>query len=150
MDTFTAQDMHDYASYTSNPDFYPKKSLAGWCIDRSKPTKKVIDLSALIDSIDCEFSDDGDVWATSQLSCLICSGAYVDRTKHAWKYCKPRMNHIHAIAVDSLKEAGIIRVKLSKAGFVFSFDILNYISGYVLLIWGFGVADGYVMPWEGE
>jgi hypothetical protein len=116
-----------------------------------KPANKVIDLSVLIDSqIDCEFSDDGDVWATSNLSWLVRSGDYVDKAQHAWKYCKPRMNHIHAIDVEDFEEAGNIREKLAAAGFVFSFDTLNYISGCVLLIWGFGIDDGYVMPWESE
>ena len=59
MNTFTAQDMEDYGRYVANLDSAMlSPNFEKWCKERFEPTKKVIDLSVLIESgIDCEFSN---------------------------------------------------------------------------------------------
>jgi hypothetical protein len=163
MNTFTAQDMEDYAIYTSDPDFYPHKSLAGWCIDRSKPTKKVIDLSVLIDSqIDCEFRQTPEDWVIGKLSGIHSNGTF-NAIDWPWDECQPRMNHIHAWQGGEcpLPEGFIVKVWWRSGGEGDAGDAGD--AFYLALRWSnekrqsdiiqfevLGLADGYVMPWESE
>jgi hypothetical protein len=168
MNTFTAQDMEDYAIYTSDPDFYPHKSLAGWCIDRSKPTKKVIDLTVLVDSqIDCEFSDrvsDKEVYI-GKLFCIFNSTAPYKSDNgygHIGTYiqCQPRMNHIHAWQGGECPLPEGFRVKVwwrsgeeGDAGDAFHLDLRwsnEKRQSDIIQFEVLGLADGYVMPWESE
>ena len=68
---------------------------------RIKPTKKVIDLSVLIDSqIDCEFYDeldfDEEQLRIGFLTSIDCSGYPYSLGCDGYFFCRPRMNHIHA------------------------------------------------------
>jgi hypothetical protein len=69
---------------------------------RIKPTKKVIDLSVLIDGIDCEVSNNSiktNNWEIRQLQSIYSDGnsGWPYRTeKGTHEKCRPRMNHKHA------------------------------------------------------
>ena len=133
---------------------------------RIKPTKKVIDLSVLIDSqIDCEFKDlENDSWVIGKLHDLPAdhdgdfkywkrqdnSGCWYDK-------CQPRMNHIHAWQGGECPLPEGFRVKVwfrntlyapvdrpaTSIRWCHDGDLYDIIAFEVL-----GLADGYVMPWE--
>lgn len=69
---------------------------------RRKPVDKVVDLSALKDSqIDVELSDDREVWRIGKLITFVPASefdpdGFVDSEGCTWRYCRPRMDHIHA------------------------------------------------------
>ena len=102
---FTEQDMQNYADYVAKAvlsNITP--NLDRWYAEWHKPTKKVIDLSVLIDSqIDCEF-DNGAVVEFKRIAKLVAVKVdsvgtyYSSNHKKAQDYreCQPRMNHIHA------------------------------------------------------
>ena len=127
---------------------------------RIKPTKKVIDLSVLIESgIDCEFSE-GISWFFSTLK-HHSNGVYMDVTSSVWDKCKPRMNHKHAWqggecplpegfevkvwyrddsrCTDTLLNSGVY----TNTGWVHRNNGRDIIAFEVR-----GVVDGYVMTWE--
>jgi len=122
---------------------------------RIKQEQKPVDLSVLIDSgIDCEFSNYKDF-------AYPCYGPLEDdinpEENYAPKfnamgtpYCRPRMNHIHAWQCQSFNEAIEFRCKLVEAGFIFSFDTLEYLNGVVLLLWNLDKASDREWPWEME
>ena len=126
---------------------------------RIKPTKKVIDMSALIDGIDCQFSDDksfrsnflGTLTDKEGLNYHKYSGDSGDGFVRHAKYCRPRMNHIHAWQGGEcpLPEGFIVRVLFrnadNKDGLATDFGDLWY---DIIAFQVFGLADGYVMPWE--
>ena len=133
---------------------------------RIKPTKKVIDLSVLINSqIDCEF-DNGAVIAKLVSVKEDYEGIfYSSNHKKAQDYrdCRPRMNHKHAWQGGEcpLPEGFVVRVwyrngissicshvkehnKATNLRWTFdSFETADIIAFEVL-----GLADGYLMPWE--
>ena len=136
-------------------------SNAKW---RIKPTKKVIDLSVLIDSqIDCEFKDD--ISNRTNIGKLLeitndDSYPYTTGNSRADEYeqCQPRMNHVHAWQGGECPLPEGFRVKVwfrntlyapadrlatSISRWCHDGDLYDIIAFEVL-----GVADGYVMPWE--
>ena len=173
MNTFTAQELSDFyqkvadggeiqtkftdstwESITNGPSITSSKSL--W---RIKPTKKVIDLSVLIDSqIDCEFKPNGGQWYVGKLKEILASGLYEDRLSNIWEQCQPRMNHIHAWQGGECPLPEGFRVKVwyrndkeGDAGDAFNLRWSNKQGEWESDIIAFevlGVADGYVMPWE--
>jgi len=65
-------------------------------IKESKPKIK-IDMSRCIESgIDSEFSEDKGGWFVSKLRYISDFGRFEDFHHLMYKYCRPRMNHIHA------------------------------------------------------
>jgi hypothetical protein len=125
-----------------------------------KPTKKVIDMSALINGIDFEFSDDDGV--DSRFGKLI--GIKEDGTFRSedwvWDRCRPRMNHIHAWQGGDCPLPEGFRVKVwyrdgstgdagdaDKLKLRWSCEVVN---SDVIQFEVLGLADGYVMPWESE
>ena len=183
MNTFTAQELADFyqkvadggeiqtsgftdstwESITNGPSI-----TSSSCLWRIKPTKKVIDLSVLIESgIDCEFSDE------SEFLCMntrIANLRVVDRgpswyasnSPNQYLYCRPRMNHKHAWQDGDcpLPEGFIVRltkwsvhvphishIELTTKQWISSkANEHTTIQAFEVL----GVADGYVMPWEQE
>ena len=170
MNTFTAKELADFYQKVADGGEIEYKLLPKDCFGypengphmgcskdawRIKPTNKVIDMSSLIDGIDCQFKDlDADSWVIGKLKDV---APVPDKSLRFWKQqgdsgcwydkCRPRMHHIHAIAVEDFEEAGNIREKLTTAGFVFSFYTFDCIDRCIILLWDFGLADGYVMPW---
>ena len=137
-----------------------ESNLDDW---RIKSEKKVVDLSVLADSdVDCEFWDyRGDTTLIDKLRNLVGENTdfYEDNTDGAvWKYCRPRMNHVHAWQGGSecpLPEG--FKVKL-----YFRQDVLP-IDNYYKVSWEhwsaandiiafevLGLADGWCYPWEQE
>ena len=123
---------------------------------RIKPTKKVIDLSVLIDSqIDCEFKDSCDKkWHVSKADKgLYQESIYGTKSGDYFEQCRPRMNHIHAWQGGEcpLPEGFKVKVWFRSGG-----DTI--VTTPSRLYWGsnsetmafevLGLADGYVMPWE--
>ena len=180
MNTFTAQELADFyqkvshggevqyrhdaeTSWLSNAGGpYRYSTASQW---RIKPTKKVIDMSALISGIDCQFSDDesfrpnflGTLTDKEGLDYHKYSGDSGDGFVRHAKYCRPRMNHIHAWLGGEcpLPEGFMVKV------WYFNPKYHSTVTCATGLIWGhngvegdiiafevFGLADGYVMPWE--
>jgi hypothetical protein len=130
-----------------------------------KPTKKVIDLSVLIESgIDCEFKDDFSSHITigTLLRITDCpSYPYeTDNSKdEVHEECQPRMNHKHAWQGGECPLPEGFRVRVWRRGMHKPLLIKNpqeidwtYDSDSDEDIICFEVlpklADGYVMPWE--
>ena len=125
-------------------------------IKEDKPTKKIIDLSVLIDSqIDCEFKDKGAKnWHVSKA----CKGIYQDslygtELGEYFEQCQPRMNHKHAWPEGEcpLPEGFEVKVWFRSGGHtVVTTRSGNYwgINGDTMCFEVLGLADGYVMPWE--
>jgi hypothetical protein len=163
MKTFTAQDMKDYGDYVTRtvrhhviPDF------DFWYAQRNNPTKKVIDLSVLIDSqIDCEFSA-YPYFDHKQLGTLVFlpkddTGMCTIDTKgispEFARYCRPRMNHKHAWQGGECPIEGfVVHVWVAKDSNVLtvntSSNSINWSS--VIFVEFLEREDGYVMPWESE
>jgi hypothetical protein len=190
MNTFTAQELADFYQKVADGGEIDYKLVPKDCFGhpengphmgcskdvwRIKPTNKVIDLSVLIDGIDCEFKDlDADIWVIGKLHDQLedrdgCfkfwkrqdnSGCWYDK-------CQPRMNHKHAWDGGDcpLPEGFIVKVWLrddKKLPFIAKVErvtwkhrranVLNSIhTGYDIIYFEvLRVADGYVMPWESE
>ena len=139
-------------------------SNAKW---RIKPTKKVIDLSVLIESgIDCEFSDE-ESFGLNFLGTLTdqegrdyhkYSGNSGDGFVRYAKYCRPRTKYIHAwqggecplpegFMVEVWYRGGgeSVRPIASGNGLYWAW---NYKPSDIIAFEVLGLADGYVMPWE--
>ena len=164
MNTFTAQDMEDYADYVVKAKTVQvEPTLSHWYAQRNKPAKKVIDLSVLIESqIDCEFSDDFSSHITIGPLLLIgnyCEYPYItDRSSdRVHGKCRPRMNHIHAwqggecplpegfMVMPHYRKPLKIRVNVMAADLQWgNWGVDHDIIAFEVL----RVADGYVMPWE--
>ena len=161
---FTEQDMQNYADYVAKAALSNiTPNLDRWYAEWRNPTKKVIDLSVLIDSqIDCEFKDKGAKnWHVSKA----CKGLYQEslygtESGDFFEQCQPRMNHIHAWQGGEcpLPEGFIVRltkwsvhvphishIELTTKQWISSkANEHTTIQAFEVL----GVADGYVMPWE--
>jgi hypothetical protein len=175
MNTFTSQELADFYQkvadggeigfrHTTLGEFNP--ALVGPCLHSStqdwriKPTKKVIDLSVLIESgIDCEFSDDGIESRIGKLLSIKEDGTFISED-WVWSSCRPRMNHIHAwqggdcplpegFEVKVWLRGGLVEERVSVAELQWSHPITDINSG-IIYFEVLGLADGYVMPWEGE
>ena len=175
MKTFTAQELSDFYQKVADGGEISYHSHNLWVLCpcntrgpkigspkdvwRIKPTKKVIDLSVLIGSqIDCEFSLNGEFWYVDKLSQILREG-YSGKVYAEWKYCRPRMNHKHAWQGGEcpLPEGFMVNVWFrnnqyqpnehlsASVRWEHDGDLDDIIAFEVL-----GLADGYVMPWEGE
>ena len=177
MNTFTAQELSDFyqkvadggeiqtyvrRSSDSKPEWIdsvygPRPNCLEFRYWRIKPTKKVIDLSVLIESgIDCEFSDSGDDknWHINKVA----EGIYQDslygtELGEYFEQCQPRMNHKHAWPEGEcpLPEGFEVKVWFRSGGHtVVTTRSGNYwgINGDTMCFEVLGLADGYVMPWE--
>ena len=178
--TFTAQELADFyqkvadggeIDYTLMPKDcfgHPENGPHMGCSKdmwRIKPTKKVIDLSVLIDSqIDCEFDDRGNTSAIAKLETITTSHTgepyYINDKGLYWGRCTPRMNHKHAWQGGEcpLPEGFIVRltkwsvhvphishIELTTKQWISSkANEHTTVQAFEVL----GVADGYVMPWE--
>ena len=172
MNTFTAQELADFYQKVADGgeieyDSMPHGWLPSWvspCLSsvrqdwRIKPTEQVIDLSVLIESgIDCEFSLDNRFWYVDKLSQILREG-YSGKVYAEWKYCRPRMNHIHAWQGGDcpLPEGFKVKVwcrdmrkalsgnRVTEFNWTHDSDSREDIIAFEVL----GLADGYVMPWE--
>jgi len=166
MNTFTAQDMHDYGDYVANLNSAMlSPNFEKWCKERFEPAKKVIDLSVLIDSeVLCVFFDPSTPSsATGKLKKIRGSAAYVSNNRDSSgmpvssRACKPLMNHIHAWQGGEcpLPEGFMVKVWYrddSVRGDMCSH--FNWKWSYkaagsdIIAFEVLGVDDGYVMPWE--
>jgi len=125
--------------------------------DEIYPPTKVIDLSVLIESgIDCEFSDNKNDWFVG----LLVNFSDIDyRDPIArWKYCRPRMNHVHAWMGGKCPLPDGLLIKLH-----FRFHAPREETVYNELRWGcndmasdiiafevLGKAENYMFPWESK
>jgi hypothetical protein len=173
MNTFTAQDMHDYGDYVANLNSAMlSPNFEKWCKERFEPAKKVIDLSALIDSqIDCQFSDseaDKEVYIGKLVNIFNSREPYRSDNGYGdigiYKQCQPRMNHKHAWDGDEcpLPEGFMVKVWYRDAGKTEIFkestkadwlhkDFPNLAVNYNIIYFEvLRVADGYVMPYDKE
>jgi hypothetical protein len=158
MNTFTAQDMKDYGDYVTRtvrhhviPDF------DFWYAQRNKPTKKVIDLSVLIDGIDCEFrGSSSKSWTISKLRHHVSWSKrpmyHIHRDNQGYGKCRPRMNHKHAWdSGDCPIEGFVVRAWLDKEDFVTIHTSDSFIDwNDVVYVEFLEVEHGYVMPWESD
>tara|TARA_R110000868_G_scaffold403510_1_gene680846 strand:- start:1963 stop:2475 length:513 start_codon:yes stop_codon:yes gene_type:complete len=164
MNTFTAQDMEDYADYAIKARrMLAEPTLSYWYQERYKPTKKVVDLSVLIESgIDCEFKDSCDKkWHVSKADKgLYQESIYGTKSGDYFEQCRPRMNHIHAWQGGEcpLPEGFMVKVwyrntlltqfndrLATSIRWCHDGDVDDIIAFEVL-----GLADGYVMPYDKE
>jgi|TARA_B110000908_G_scaffold128718_1_gene151176 hypothetical protein len=172
MNTFTAQGLSDFYQKVADggeiQNFFTTKSwdsstdgpsiTSSSCLWRIKPTKKVIDLSVLIDGIDCEFDDLGNTSAIAKLETITTSRVdeafvYISDKGLYWNRCRPRMNHKHAWPEGEcpLPEGFEVKVWFRSGGHtVVTTRSGNYwgINGDTMCFEVLRVADGYVMPWE--
>lgn len=122
------------------------------CDYRIKQELKPVDLSVLIKSgVDCEFWDSGQEFHVIGKMIEVETDTtykYVDVDSTNYMHCRPRMNHIHAIALAEYEETIPVVVRdLEKAGFKFNYKVVNW-TDRILLIEFTGLADGYCWPWE--
>ena len=174
MNTFTAQGLSDFYQKVADggeiQNFFTTKSwdsstdgpsiTSSSCLWRIKPTKKVIDLSVLIDGIDCEFDDLGNTSAIAKLETITTSRVdeafvYISDKGLYWNRCRPRMNHKHAWPEGEcpLPEGFEVKVWFRSGGHtVVTTRSGNYwgINGDTMCFEVLGLADGYVMPWGSE
>ena len=161
---FTEQDMQNYADYVAKAvlsNITP--NLDRWYAEWHKPTKKVIDLSVLIESgIDCEFKDDISERTTiGKLLKITNDDSYPYKTRNSrvdgYDQCKPRMNHKHAWQGGEcpLPEGFEVKVWLRGGGDSAIYSSAkgeawawNYRPQDIMAFEVLGLADGYVMPWE--
>ena len=164
MSTFTAQDMKDYGDYVTKavrhhviPDF------DFWYSLKSKPTKKVIDLSVLIETgIDVELGDfQGVFFLGGHLTHIIEKGSSsmynASDSTNAHSYARPRMNHKHAWFFGDcpLPDGFMVKVWFRDN------DVAPEVGEASEYCWAscnaerdiiafevLGIADGYAMPWE--
>jgi len=174
MNTFTVQELADFYQKLADGSkidyaLLPKDSFGhpengphlGCSKDlwRIKPTKKVIDLSVLVESgIDCEFSD-GCFDHLKDVSVL----TYIKTTDDvdlSYNKCRPRMNHIHAWQGGECPLPEGFKVKVwyrdGSTGDAGDADKLKLrwscesVNSDIIQFEVLGLADGYVMPWEQE
>jgi hypothetical protein len=125
-----------------------------------KPTKKVIDLSVLIEGIDCEFMYGGKltpkVWFVDKLTEIHNeANTYKPSLQGYTTYCRPRMNHKHAWDGGEcpLPEGFEIKVWY-RSGAVSTGKVGSRYWGHdtddcdIIYFEVLRVADDYVMPWE--
>ena len=178
MNTFTAQELADFYQKVADGgeieyDAMPHGWLPSWGGPdirsvrqdwRIKPTKKVIDLSVLVESgIDVELGDfQGVFFLGGHLTHIIEKGSSsmyrtFDST-NAHSYARPRMNHIHAWQGGDcpLPEGFKVKVwcrdmrkalsgnRVTEFNWTHDSDSREDIIAFEVL----GLADGYVMPWE--
>ena len=173
MKTFTAQELADFYQKVADGKQvqYRPYTKAPWrsqetpngpslkCRDdnwRIKPTKKVIDLSVLIESgIDCEFTDNcWQVYSSIDiLTDIECNAVHPYTTNDvdlSYNKCQPRMNHKHAwLHRNCPIEGFVVRAWFDKEDFTTvdtSFNIINWNN--VIWVEFLELEDGYVMPWE--
>jgi len=171
---FTAQELADFyqkvadggeIDYTLMPKDcfgHPENGPHMGCskdVWRIKPTKKTIDLSVLIDSqIDCEFWDDETDQSVYKLLSVDCSEYPYATVNESTRFCRPRMNHIHAWRGGECPLPEGFKVKIwlrdddydEKSRRLVSELIWshNNTSSDIIAFEVLGLADGYVMPWE--
>ena len=180
MNTFKAQGLADFYQKVADGgeiEFRVNSTAKGWYRSgfspnlssvrqdwRIKPTKKVIDLSVLIESgIDCEFSDANEagifiskvIKQGKRISLALPEYRYYDVDGDTWNRCQPRMNHKHAWQGGEcpLPEGFMVKVWFRSGG-----D--TTVTTPSRLYWGansetmafevLGLADGYVMPYDKE
>ena len=120
---------------------------------KPKPTKKPVDLSVLIDSgIDCVMGDTLDDNVISPLThfnkCPV-EDSYWDDAENPWKYCRPRMNHIHAQWLGQQMARQLV-LNLRYAGFKFD-EYTRKVGGKtMLIIANIEPKKGYCYPWQME
>ena len=83
---------------------------------RIKPTTKVVDMSVLIEGIDCEFSDIGEIWIVGKLTTIRTDTGYRYKrlNGNGFRMCRPRMSpHVHywGGGVCPLPEGVLIKAK---------------------------------------
>ena len=142
---------------------------------RIKPKKKVVDMSVLIDSgIDCEFSNNGSTWGAGKLVNIdtptpieredppkeyLYLKDYIGLHNRPYRYCRPRMNHIHAWQGGEcpLPEGLLVRVYFRNAnnevGLATDFKDLWYLNAAlddndIIAFEVLGLAEGWQWPWE--
>jgi hypothetical protein len=124
-----------------------------------KPAKKVIDLAALVDGIDCEFSgtpDFKELYISKMIKAdwrtLVDYNSCHNNMYRGTSYCRPRMNHKHAWDGGECAIKGfVVRAWLDKEDFVTihtSDSIIDWND--VVYVEFLEVEHGYVMPWEGD
>ena len=149
----------DYALLPKDSFGHPENGPHLGCskdVWRIKPTKKVIDLSVLIESgIDCEFSE-GISWFFSTLK-HHSNGVYMDVTSSVWDKCRPRMNHKHAWDGGDCPLPEGFKVKVCMRDNSVRGDMCSHFNwkwsykaagSDIIQFEVLGLADGYVMPWE--
>ena len=164
--TFTAQELSDFYQKVADGGEAEFRVSEGWCRSgfspslgsvrqdwRIKPTKKVIDLSVLIESgIDCEFSDSGDKnWHINKVAEGIYQGSlYSTELGEYFEQCKPRMNHKHAWQSGECPIEGFVaRAWYDKEDFLTVHTSFNSIDwSKIMYVEFLEVEHGYVMPWE--
>ena len=131
---------------------------------RIKPTKKVIDLSVLIDSqIDCEFQSSSSMsWAIGKLrhhvSCSKKPMYHIHWGSQGFTKCQPRMNHKHAwdggecplpegiMVMPHYRKPLKLRVPVMATDLQWdNWGVNDDIIHFEVLE---KLADGYVMPYE--
>ena len=131
---------------------------------RIKPAKKVIDLSVLIDSqIDCEFWDDETDQSVYKLLSVNCSEYPYATVNESTRFCRPRMNHIHAWQGGDcpLPEGFRVKVWFRNTLYAPEYAPDDYLATSItwchvgdlddiIAFEVLGLADGYVMPYGGE
>jgi hypothetical protein len=171
MNTFTAQELSDFYQQVADGGEIEHKYPNGWsyCMNgpddraspeawRIKPANKVIDLSVLIDGIDCEFSDESKFPpTTTRIAKLKSVGKgpnyHASNSPNQYLYCQPRMNHKHAWDGGEcpLPEGFKVKVWYNKdtsSVTKTSVDFVNWER--VIYVMFLEVEDGYVMPWESD
>ena len=178
--TFTAQDMQNYADYVAKAALSNiTPNLDRWYAEWHKPTKKVIDLSVLIDSqIDCEFQSRSTAyWVVGklrhQVSCSKRPTYHIHRENQGFAKCQPRMDHIHAwrggecplpegfevlVVRRDESQSGVMNVESVNWNHVDrrprhiceGMSVSNSGGADIMAFEVLGLADGYVMPWEQE
>lgn len=160
MKTFTAKDMKDYGDYTARLcTAHIITDFEKWCKERFKPAKEVIDLSVLIDGIECLFWDDENDKSIYELAGIRDSKYPYASINDRTRFCQPRMNHIHAWQGGDcpVPEGFMVKVwvrgdrKAMPLGYVANWNH-NKMNQYddIIAFEVVGLEDGYVMPWESE
>ena len=159
--TFTAQDMQNYADYVAKAALSNiTPNLDRWYAEWHKPTKKVIDLSVLIDSqIDCEFKDSCDKkWHVSKADKgLYQESLYGTELGDYFEQCRPRIDHKHVwLGGECPLPEGFMFKVWFRNGTYDDHECLasemawlhDNTSSDIIAFEVLGLADGYVMPWE--
>ena len=130
---------------------------------RIKPTKKVIDLSVLIDSqIDCEFKDDisertniGKLLEITNPDLHMYPYIVGNSAHNHYAQCQPRMKHIHAWQGGECPLPEGFEVKVWFRDEYETAALVSEViwphdntSNDIIAFEVIGIAAGYVMPWE--
>jgi hypothetical protein len=158
MNTFTEQDMKEYAHYTTKAFALNMESnFKHWCKERFEPTKKVIDLSVLIDSeVLCVFFDPSTPSSATGKLEDIRGSAYVSNNRDSSgrpvisRACKPLMNHKHAWDGGECPIEGfVVRAWVDKQDFLTVLTSSNSIDwSKIMYVEFLETEHDYVMPWE--